>query len=311
MVFLCDFYKKFMDQGFRVWLVLERGLSAKTAEAYLSDIAKMSQFAEMNGWAGGPKDWRKEQLEAFLRWLGELGISERSQARILSGLKSFYQYLQILEALADDPTEDLQPPRLGRYLPTVLDFSEIEAMLAAIDHSTPEGVRNRAIVETLYACGIRVSELCGIRLDDLHPDHGILRVFGKGDKERLVPIGPDALRHIGFYLDGVRRHLQPKPGHDATLFLSRRGERLSREMVFRIVQTMARQAGIERAVSPHTLRHSFATHLIEGGADLKAVQDLLGHESITTTEIYTHLDTEYLRETIYTFHPRGKKKNLS
>jgi integrase/recombinase XerD len=298
-----------MDQGFRVWLIVERGLSAQTAEAYLADISKLAQYAEISGWSGSAAAYGQSQLESFLRWLGEIGISERSQARVLSGLKSYYQYLRIVEVVQEDPTEQLESPRLGRYLPTVLDVGEIDAMLAAIDHSTPEGVRNRAILETLYATGIRVSELCAIRLEDLFAEIGVLRVVGKGDKERLVPIGPSALQHISLYREGVRRHLVPKPGHDAVLFLSRRGERLSREMVFRVVQSLARRAGIERPVSPHTLRHSFATHLIEGGADLKAVQDMLGHESITTTEIYTHLDTDFLRETIYTFHPRGKNSS--
>ncbi len=298
-----------MDQGFRVWLIVERGLSAQTAEAYLADISKLAQFAEICGWSGSAATYGQGQLEAFLRWLGGIGISERSQARVLSGLKSYFQYLRIVEVVREDPTEQLEAPRLGRYLPTVLDVPEIDAMLAAIDHSTPEGVRNRAILETLYATGIRVSELCAVRLDDLFAEIGVLRVVGKGDKERLVPIGPSALHHIALYREGVRKHLVPKTGHDSVLFLSRRGEQLSREMVFRVVQSLARRAGIERPVSPHTLRHSFATHLIEGGADLKAVQDMLGHESITTTEIYTHLDTDYLRETIYTFHPRGKKKS--
>lgn len=299
-----------MEKAFRAWLLLERGLSERTAEAYIADLSKLAQFAELRGWPSNPIGYSREQLETFLRWLGEMGIAERSQARILSGIKSFYHFLRVEDLLREDPTEQLEAPRLGRHLPTVLDVAEIDAMLAAIDHSTPEGMRNRAMLETLYACGLRVSELCGLRLQDLYAEAGVLRVRGKGNKERLVPIGQTALRHIALYVQPVRSTIAAKPGHEAFLFLSRRGEGLSREMVFRIVQGLAKAAGIARPVSPHTFRHSFATHLIEGGADLKAVQDMLGHESITTTEIYTHLDTEYLRETIYSFHPRGRNRTI-
>lgn len=293
--------------GFRVHLALERALSDHTVEAYLRDVGKLEEFLALTNASCLPHDVQRPQLEHFLRYLAELGLSKRSQARLLSAVKTFYQYLVAEEMIKDDPTELLQGPKLERSFPEVLAYEEIQQMLASIDLSTDHGLRNRAMLETLYACGLRVSELVGLRLTDLHFDLGFVRVVGKGNKERIVPIGDEAVKHIRFYLEGVRRHLSliQKAGENI-LFLNRRGAPLSRVMVFEIVKACARAAGIEKNVSPHTFRHSFATHLVEGGASLKAVQDMLGHESIITTEIYTHLDTDYLRETLLTYHPRNR-----
>jgi integrase/recombinase XerD len=270
-------------------------------------VGKLEEFLALTQDSSLPQDVQRPQLEQFLKYLAELGLSKRSQARLLSAVKTFYQYLAAEEMMKDDPTELLQGPKLERSFPEVLAYEEIQQMLASIDLSTDHGLRNRAMLETLYACGLRVSELVGLRLTDLHFDLGFVRVVGKGNKERIVPIGDEAVKHIRFYLEGVRRHLSliQKAGENI-VFLNRRGAPLSRVMVFEIVKACARAAGIEKNVSPHTFRHSFATHLVEGGASLKAVQDMLGHESIITTEIYTHLDTDYLRETLLTFHPRSR-----
>ncbi|HHM20950.1 MAG TPA: site-specific tyrosine recombinase XerD [Bacteroidetes bacterium] len=292
-------------KGFRAYLQLERSLSANTVEAYLRDMGKLVQYLSIYGWEGGPEKVTLEMLQNFIKWIGELGLEIRSQARIISGIKAFYRYLLMEDLLNTDPTELLELPRLHQKIPEVLTYDEIQRMTASIDHSTPHGLRNRAIIETLYACGLRVSELTHLRLTNLYLNIGFVKVLGKNNKERLVPIGEEAVKHIGFYVEGVRRHLKIKKGCENILFLNRRGGQLSRIMVFYIIKDLAKAAGIEKTVSPHTFRHSFATHLIEGGADLKAVQDMLGHESITTTEIYTHLDTGYLKETVLNFHPRN------
>ena len=295
-------------KGFRSYLLLERSLSEHTIEAYLRDLGKLTRFLEIKGYELGPQQIVVGHLEEFIRWLNELGLGARSQARLLSALKTFFKFALIEDIVEDDPTVLLEGPRLARKIPEVLTYEEIQRMMGVIDHSQPHGVRNRAMLETLYACGLRVSELIELRLSNLYMDIGFIKVIGKGNKERIVPIGEEAIKHIGFYLVGVRR-LQGNihPDHANFLFLNRRGKKLSRVMVFMVVKELAELAAIEKKVSPHTFRHSFATHLIEGGADLKAVQDMLGHESILTTEIYTHLDTDFLRETILSFHPRNNR----
>ena len=294
-------------KGFEAYLLLERSLSAHTAEAYLADLDKLQQFLKLRGHLHSPLEVGAPQLEEFLAWLNELGLAARSQARLISALKTFYKYL-ILENLAEaDPTELIDGPRLGRKIPEVLSYEEIQRILLAIDLSHPQGTRNRAMLETLYACGLRVSELTQLRLSNLFLDIGFIKVVGKGDKERIIPIGEEAIKHIGLYLQSDRRRqMNIKKGHEDILFLNRRGRGLTRVMVFHVVKEAAAAAGIAKNVSPHTFRHSFATHLIEGGADLKAVQDMLGHESIITTEIYTHLDTDFLRQTILMYHPRNR-----
>ncbi len=291
--------------GFQAYLQLERSMSGNTIEAYLRDIGKLVQYLEIHQLTVSPEKITLDLLRDMLRWLNDLGLDVRSQARLISGIKTFYKYLLIEDLITSDPTDLLEAPRLSRKIPEVLTYDEIRRMTEAIDHSEPHGLRNRAIIETLYACGLRVTELTTLRITNLYLDIGFVKVLGKNDKERLVPIGEEAVKHIGYYVEGVRRHLKIKKGHENILFLNRRGGQLSRIMVFYIIKELAKLAGIEKNVSPHTFRHSFATHLIEGGADLKAVQDMLGHESITTTEIYTHLDTDYLKETVLNFHPRN------
>ncbi len=295
--------------GFKAFLMLERALSENSIEAYLRDVRKLFEFLEIKGYELSPIEVQLKHLEEFIWWINELGLGARSQARIISGLKAFYKYLLIEDLMDAVPTELLEGPRLERKIPDVLSFDEIQRMLETIDLSEPHGVRNRAMLETLYASGLRVSELINLRLNNLYFDIGLIKVVGKGSKERLIPIGEDAIKHINLYLEGVRRpQLNIDPEHAHFVFLNRRGKKLSRVMVFMVVKEAAKLAGITKNVSPHTFRHSFATHLIEGGADLRAVQDMLGHESIMTTEIYTHLDMDYLRETIMNFHPRAREK---
>lgn len=294
--------------GFKAYLLLERSLSPHSIDAYLRDVAKLVRFLEIKEYDLAPHEVDLEQLQAFIFWINSLGLGARSQARLLSGIKAFYKYLLVEDLTDTDPTDLLEGPRIKRKIPDVLTYDEVLQMLAAIDLSEPHGTRNRAMLETLYACGLRVSELINLKLSNLFLDIGFVKVIGKNNKERIVPIGGDAIKHIQFYKDSVRR-LQSNihPDAENMLFLNRRGKALSRVMVFMIVKETARLAGIEKKVSPHTFRHSFATHLIEGGADLKAVQDMLGHESITTTEIYTHLDREFLKETIISYHPRNQR----
>jgi integrase/recombinase XerD len=297
-------------KGFKAYLLLERSLAANTIEAYERDLQKLVSFLKLKGVDVTPQTVDTEQLESFLFWLHEAGLSARSQSRILSAMKTFYRYLLSEDLIENDPTELLEAPRLSRKIPEVLTYEEIQAMLQAIDLSTPQGPRNRAMLETLYACGLRVSELIHLRISNLFLDVGFVKVVGKGDKERIVPIGEEAVKHIQLYWEGERRgQMNVKQGFENVLFLNRRGRRLTRNMVFLIVKDTAGRAGVKKNVSPHTFRHSFATHLIEGGADLKAVQDMLGHESIITTEIYTHLDTDYLRETILNFHPSNRRRD--
>ncbi|HEX5002765.1 MAG TPA: site-specific tyrosine recombinase XerD [Bacteroidia bacterium] len=292
-------------KGFRSYLQLERSLSGNSVEAYEHDVEKLSQFLDANGIVKGPDKLTYDDLRQFIKWVNELGMSARSQARVLSGIKSFYKYLLLENVVKDDPTTLLEGPRLGRKLPDFLSIEEINSIIAAIDLSKPEGERNKAMMETLYSSGLRVSELVGLKKSNLYHEVGLLRVTGKGNKERLVPIGGVALKQIKVYEDAYRNHITIKPGNEDFLFLNRRGAKLSRVMVFTIIKELVKVAGIRKSVSPHTFRHSFATHLIEGGADLRAVQEMLGHESITTTEIYTHLDRDYLRSAILQFHPRA------
>lgn len=294
-------------KGFKSYLQLEKSLSPNSVEAYLRDISKFDEFLKLKEYKLGPEQIQLEHLEEFLGFVYDLGLGERSQARIISGVKAFFKYLLIEDVIKLNPAELLETPKLSRKLPETLSYEEIERILAAIDMSKPEGQRNRAMLETLYSCGLRVSELINLKITDLFLDVDFIRVIGKGDKERLVPIGSSAIKHIKIYKDQVRVHQAIKPGQEDVLFLNRRGHGLSRVMVFSLIKDLAVKAGLKKKVSPHTFRHSFATHLVEGGADLRAVQEMLGHESITTTEIYTHLDREYLRETIQRFHPMSRK----
>lgn len=295
-------------RGFKTYLQLEAGVSTHTLDGYLRDLRKLLEFLQLRERPLRPTELARTDLEDFLCFLHEMGLGERSQARLLSALKTFYRYLMLEGLASDDPTELLRGPKLSRTVPEVLSYEEIQAMLETIDLSTDAGVRNRAMLETLYASGLRVSELTHLRLSDLFLDIGFIKVVGKGNKERIVPIGEAAIKHIRLYHEGVRRSMMNiKAGSGDILFLNQRGGQLSRVFVFQVVKACAAAAGIDKNVSPHTFRHSFATHLIEGGADLKAVQDMLGHESILTTEIYTHLDTDYLRETVLRFHPRNRR----
>lgn len=292
---------------FETYLKLERSLSSNSIEAYTRDVRMLSQFTEMKHHGTSPLKVTFPMLREFVQYVNELGMSAYSQARILSGVKAFYKYLIYEELIDKDPTTLLEGPKLGRKLPDTLSFPEIEKLLEAIDLSTAEGTRNRAMIELLYCSGLRVSELVGMTLNNIHFDIGFLRILGKGNKERLVPFGTDARRYLSIYIDEVRGkppHAGPQKGSENIVFLNRRGKKLTRVMVFTIIKNLAVAIGLRKNISPHTFRHSFATHLIEGGADLRAVQEMLGHESITTTEIYTHLDREYLRQVIHEFHPR-------
>jgi len=297
-----DVYKN----GFKAWLQLEKSLSDNSVEAYLHDIEKLTAFLQTNGALKTPEQVTLKDLEQFVQWVAGLGMMPASQARIVSGLKSFFKYCLLEQLTSIDPAFLLEAPKLKRALPDVLNFEEIEKIIAQADLSTPEGNRNKAILETLYSCGLRVSELVNLKLSCLYLDIGFIRVIGKGDKERLVPVGSDAIKYIRIYKDQVRVHIAVKPGQEDILFLNRRGSKLSRVMIFLMLKDLAKKAGITKNISPHTFRHSFATHLVEGGADLRAVQEMLGHESITTTEIYTHLDREFLRSTLHQFHPAFK-----
>jgi integrase/recombinase XerD len=296
-------YKK----GFKAYLQLEKSLSDNTVQAYMQDLEKLTQYLLLINDEKSPQQIVLSDLEAFVKWISELGMTSSSQSRIISGIKNFYKYCLQEQIVTKDPTALLEAPKLKRSLPDVLSFDEIESIIAAIDLSTPEGIRNKAVIETLYSCGLRVSELVNLKISCLYFDVGFIRVIGKGDKERLVPVGSSAIKHVKIYKNNVRVHTPVKPGNEDILFLNRRGRKLSRVMIFMIIKDLAKQAGITKNISPHTFRHSFATHLVEGGADLRSVQEMLGHESITTTEIYTHLDREYLRDTLQRFHPGFKK----
>jgi integrase/recombinase XerD len=292
-------YKK----GFKGWLQLEKSLSDHSVEAYLHDIEMLTVYLQDNSILVNPSEIETNHLQHFIKWIAELGMSDTSQARIISGIRSFYKYCLIEQITKKDPTLLLEAPKLKRKLPDVLSFEEIENIISQIDLSKPEGGRNKAILETLYSSGLRVSELVNLKISQLYTDVGFIRVIGKGDKERLVPIGQSAVKYINIYRNNIRVHILAQPGHEDTLFLSKRGTGLSRVMIFLLLKDLVKKAGIKKTISPHSFRHSFATHLVEGGADLRAVQEMLGHASITTTEIYTHLDREFLRKTLETYHP--------
>jgi integrase/recombinase XerD len=292
-------------QEYENYLRLERGLSENSVLAYMQDVERLKQFLELKALDVTPLQVSIVELQDFLEFINELGMSAYSQARMTSGLKSFFKFLSFTGEISQDPTTLLEAPKLGRKLPDTLSVEEIDTILQAIDHSKPEGQRNRAMLETLYSSGLRVSELINLKLANVLWEVGFLRVLGKGGKERLIPIGREALKYIKIYQNEVRNHLDIQSGYESFMFLNRRGRSLSRQMVFMIIKNLVKIAGIQKNISPHTFRHSFATHLIEGGADLRAVQEMLGHESITTTEIYTHLDRDYLRQVIQEYHPRS------
>lgn len=292
-------YKK----SFRAYLQLEKSLSVNSIDAYIRDVDKLTQFLQAAKCMKTPQDITLSDLQQFVKSIAELGMTASSQARIISGLKAFYKFCLLEQISNTDPTVLLEAPRLKRKLPDTLSFEEIEKLIGQLDLSKPEGIRNKALLETMYSCGLRVSEAVTLRLSCLYRDEGFVRVIGKGDKERLVPIGSEAIKHINIYTSTIRSHQHILKGEEDILFLNRRGKRMTRVMIFLIIKDLVVKAGIKKQVSPHTFRHSFATHLVEGGADLRAVQEMLGHESITTTEIYTHLDREYLRETLIKFHP--------
>ena len=297
-----EVYKK----GFRAYLQLEKSLSENSVDAYVYDLEKFTQFLSSSYASVTPAGIEMHHFEKFLKWISELGMTPASQSRIISGLRNFYKYCVQEKITQSDPTSLLETPKLLKHLPDVLSFAEIESISNSVDLSKPEGTRNKAIIETLYSCGLRVSELVNLKLSCLYFDVGYVRIIGKGDKERLVPIGLPAIKYIKIYLDNVRIHTPVVPGNEDVVFLNRRGRKLSRIMIFIIIKEAAKQASITKNISPHTFRHSFATHLVEGGADLRAVQEMLGHESITTTEIYTHLNREYLRDVLQRYHPGFK-----
>lgn len=299
-----DAYKK----GFKAYLQLERSMSDNTIDAYLHDVSLFTGYLEQEGKSYSVAEIEQKHLQDFLRFVNELELSAGTQARVLSGIKSFFKYLLLEEVVKVDPTALLEAPKLKRTLPTYLTIDEIESLFEAIDHSTPEGQRNRAILETMYSCGLRVSETITLKISELYLDIGFIKVVGKGNKERLVPIGSTAVKQIKLYREHVRSHINIKKGAEDILFLNRRGNGLSRVMIFLILKDVTEKSGIKKNVHPHTLRHSFATHLVEAGADLRAVQEMMGHKSITTTEIYTHLDRSYLRDTLLKYHPRFNQK---
>ena len=292
-------------KGFRAYLKLEKSLSENSIEAYSRDIEKLYQFADIQPVKLSPENITLVHLRQFIVWASDLGMIPSSQARILSGIKAFYKYLLMEDMIKTDPSELLEAPKIQRKLPDTLSINDIDKLIGAIDVSRPEGGRNKAIIEVLYGCGLRVSELTGLKLSNLYLDIEFIKVVGKGSKERLVPIGASAIKALKLWIENIRVHIPVKKGQEDIVFLNRRGSGLSRVYIFMLIKQLAELAGIKKTISPHTLRHSFATHLVEGGADLRAVQEMLGHESITTTEIYTHLDREYLKGTIIQFHPRS------
>ena len=290
-------------KGFKSYLQIERSLSDNSVQAYIRDVKKFANYAiplELS-----ELKVTRVDISSFLAQINQEDISSRSQARIISGIKAFYKYLIMEDYLKINPTELIESPKIGLKLPDTLSLIEIDKLIAAVDLSNKQGERNRAILETLYSCGLRVSELVNLQLSNIHSKEGYLKVTGKGDKERLAPIGGRAIKYLTIYINEVRNHQEIKKGNEDFVFLNNRGTKLTRVMIFLIIQKLTENIGLKKKISPHTFRHSFATHLIEGGADLRAVQEMLGHESITTTEIYTHLDNEYLRSNIIQFHPRS------
>lgn len=292
-------------KGFKYFLKLEKSLSENSVQAYIRDVEKLVQFLEMKSPSVSLLKAKPQDLRDFIKWIAELGMLATTQARIISGIKAFYKYLILEDLLEIDPSALLETPKTRRKLPEVLSVHEINLLLDGLDLSKPENTRNKAMLEILYGSGLRVSELVNLKLSDLYLDLEFLKIKGKGNKERLVPVGSSALKYLQIYLDTVRNHLDIKKGHEDFIFLNKRGTKLSRVMIFMIIKDLAKAVGINKTISPHTFRHSFATHLIEGGADLRAIQEMLGHESITTTEIYTHLDRDFLKQTITQYHPRS------
>jgi integrase/recombinase XerD len=293
--------------GYKAFLRIEKSLSGNSVTAYLNDLDKLKAFLDVRCLELKPEEITYDLLKDFLVWVNELGISPRSQARLVSGIRSFFRYLLIEERIVEDPASLLEAPRPGRKLPVVLSIEEIDRLIAAIDLSKNEGHRNKAIIETLYSCGLRVSELIELKITNLNFTEGFIKVTGKGSKERLVPISEKAIKEIEYYFTQFRTHISPVKSSENIVFLNRRGSKLTRVMIFTIVRDLCLKSGIKKNVSPHTFRHSFATHMVEGGADLRAVQEMLGHESILTTEIYTHLDREYLKDVMFRYHPRSQK----
>lgn len=292
-------------KGYETFLRLEKSLSQNSVSAYVNDINKLIIFIELQFPGITPETLRLAQLRKFVEWMSEKGVSPRTQARTISGIKSFYKYLLIEEIVENDPTTLLESPKIGRKLPDVLNHDEINLLIDSVDLTKPEGLRNKAILETLYSCGIRVSELVSLRLSNLHFEQEFIKIAGKGEKERLVPVSKRAVEHIRKYIVGYRKKLKIDKSCENILFLNRRGKKLSRVMIFTIIKNLAEKIHLEKSISPHTFRHSFASALVQGGADLRAVQEMLGHESILTTEIYTHLDKEFLKETVNAYHPRS------
>ncbi|MFL2582017.1 MAG: site-specific tyrosine recombinase XerD [Flavobacteriales bacterium] len=300
-----------LRNGYKSFLKLEKSLSDNSIDGYLRDLDKLYQFSSSLKDGKYPQDFKLEHLQKFVHWIADLGMSSKSQARVVSGIKGFYKFLLIEEYIKSDPSKLLEAPKTGRKLPDTLSLEEIDTIISAIDLSSNEGQRNKAILETLYSCGLRVSELINLQITNLFFDMGFVKVIGKGNKERFVPIGQKAIKEIKLYIQHFRNHQSIKPGQEDFLFLNRRGSSLTRVMIFTIIKNLCEASGIKKAISPHTFRHSFATHLLEGGADLRAIQEMLGHESITTTEIYTHLDKDFLRSEIIEFHPRNKQRTKS
>lgn len=292
-------------KSFKSYLRLERSLSGNTIEAYLHDVDMLIQFFNGSSSKRDLSDVSADDLKEFLVWINELGMLPPTQARVLSGLKAFFKFLLLDNQIKVDPSALLESPKTSRKLPDTLSIIEINKLIEAIDLSKAEGMRNKAMLELLYGCGLRVSELTNLKISNLFLEIDFIKILGKGDKERLVPIGSEAIKFLRIFIEEIRVHIAVKPGNEDFVFLNMRGSPISRVMVFLIIKDLAKKAGINKSISPHTFRHSFATHLIEGGADLRAVQEMLGHESITTTEIYTHLDRDYLRDTIIQFHPRS------
>lgn len=295
-------YKK----DYSTYLKIEKALSDNSIEAYIRDFDKLTQYLQWKDSEKSPQEIVLRDLQEMMHWISEMGISARSQARIISGIRNFFFFLVLENEIKADPSELLELPKIGKKLPEVLTMEEIDALIQAVDLSKAEGHRNVAILETLYSCGLRVSELINLRITNLYFEEGFIRVIGKGNKERLVPVSPVVEKEIKLYLEHIRVHLDIKPGHEDYVFLNRRGARLTRVMIFTIIKQLAEIIGLKKNISPHTFRHSFATHMVEGGANLRAIQEMLGHESISTTEIYTHLSDELLKEAIISFHPRNR-----
>lgn len=294
-------------ENYKTFLILEKSLSPNSVEAYLNDIRKLAKFCEEKHSIKNPQEAGYNILKEYIHFVGEMGVTNRTQARSISSVRSFFKFLVYDGILENNPTKLLEAPKIGRKLPSILTVEEIDSILSAVEMYKPEGQRNKAIIETLYSCGLRVSELIGAKVSNINFRTGIIKIEGKGNKERLIPLSKNAKQEIKLYMKGYRSYLDIQKGYEDILFLNKRGTALSRVMVFNIIKHLANRAGIKKQVSPHTFRHSFASHLVNGGADLRAVQDMLGHESILTTEIYTHLDNNYLRDTVNKFHPRIQK----